>query len=681
MGLLSRLIARKSALRTTLKAKSTSGEADSAATMIALANRHFLAGELDAARDLLERALQLDPYNAPALNMLGGITAADGDIDAAMKLVRRAIAVQPSNGKFHLSLGRLLGSQKHFDEAVASYRAATRLEPNLREWRLELEALLVEAGQMDEAASAYSSSGLPDARAYFDLGDALLASGRPKEAEKVFMQSTILAPESGGVYMYLAIARQSQGRPGDAEAPARRATEVAPDMPQGWFVLGTVLAKQTKHVEAVAHYRRAISLLPDYQAAWDCLLFSMHYCDEFSPREVFEAHLTWGKLFPEVPPLPVWPGHLAPGHRLRVGYLSADYFQHPVAHFLEPLLKAHNRARFEVFCYHVGASEDAMTARLKSYPENWRRLQGISDDDLEKVLRHDQIDVLVELSGHTEGHRLPLLARRVAPIQVTYLGYPNTTGLGTIDYRITDARADPPGESDALHVETLVRLPETFLCYSPPTGGPDIRTPPSRRDGHITFGSFNNFVKVSATTVALWARILAAVPGSKILIKARWLQDPSLRALLAARFQEAGIEDSRLRIIGPNPGHHAHMQVYDQVDIALDTFPYHGTTTTLEALWMNVPVITLAGHQHASRVGVSILSSLGLSELIARTQEDYIAIATDLAGDPHRLDTYARSLRARLQASPLTDGPRFTRHLEKAYLQMWAAAGALDRAA
>ncbi len=644
--------------------------------MMAAANRHFQAGELRAARDLYIHVLEWEPDHAMALHMLSGVIAADGNLDAAVELARKAIALQPANARFCLSLGRLLGSRGLFDEAVVSYRQATQLEPNVREWRMELEATLVRAGRMDEVAGEYGGDGPPDARAYFDLGDALLNAGHCKEAEKAFLQSTTMAPEFGGTHLFLAMARRSQGRPVDAEAPARRATEVAPDMPQGWFVLGTVLAMQSRHREAVEHYRHAISLMPDYEAAWDCMLFSMHYSEEFSPHEVFSAHLTWGKRFPEVAPLPVWPGHLAPGHRLRVGYLSADFFQHPVAHFLEPVLKAQDRTRFEVFCYHVGTSEDASTARLKSYSEHWRRLHGVSDDDLEKTLRDDRIDVLVDLSGHTEGHRLAVLARRIAPVQVTYLGYPNTTGLRTIDYRITDARADPPGETDALHVERLVRLPETFLCYSPPPSGPDTRTPAWGQSGYITFGSFNNFAKVTATSVALWARILAAVPSSKLLIKARWLQDPNLRALLAARFKEAGIDDSRLRITEPTPDHHAHMQMYDEVDIALDTFPYHGTTTTLDALWMNVPVITLAGDHHASRVGVSILSNLGLSELIAPTPEDYVTLAIDLAGDPHRLEDYARTLRARLRASPLMDGRRFTRHLEEAYLRMWAAVSA-----
>lgn len=645
--------------------------------LISRGNTQFEAGDLDAARASFNRLLDLNPKHAGALYALSGIAARKGDIGAAAELASRAIALQPSNGDFHHLLGQLLVSQKRFEPAIDSFQRAVRLNPAVTAWRLDVEATMVDAGRMDEAASVYrasGASGAPDARAYFDLGDALLQGGRNRQAEEAFAQSEKIAPESAATHLYVALARRDQGIPVDAEAPARLATRVAPDMPQGWLALGTVLAMQGRHTEAVAQYRQALALDPDSQDAWDGLLGSMNYSTEFSARQLFEAHLEWGRRVPPAQPMEVWPSHRASGHRLRVGYLPGDYFNHGVAYFLEPLLEAHDRSRFEIFGYHVGGSEDAVTRRLASRAEHWRRLKGVSDDDLEKELRRDQIDVLVELAGHTHGHRLAVLGRRVAPVQVTYLGYPNTTGLKAIDYRITDARADPPGEADALHVEQLVRLPNSFLCYLPPPIGPETRTPPSQRRGYVTFGSFNNFAKISGTSIALWARILAAVPDSKILIKAKGLQDSGLRALVSARFREAGISEQRLVLGPPAPDAQQHLHTYDEVDIALDTFPYHGTTTTLEALWMNVPVITLAGDRHASRVGVSILSTMGLQQLIAHTPEEYIALAAKLAGDGCLLEEYAAGLRATLRASPLMDGSRITRDIEQAYLQMWETA-------
>jgi len=642
--------------------------------LVSSASEALQAGDLDAARAVLEQALALDATHPRALSMLRGIAARKGEVETALALARRAIASQPTDGEHHHWLGGFLASHRRLAEAIPMYEEAIRLNPRSEAWRLDLYAALVGAGRMVEAAAAYAASEhaeSPNARAYFDLGDALMRGERPIPAESAFVESARLAPDSAGTHLFVALARRSQGRPVDAEAPARFATEVAPDMPQGWFVLGTVLAMQGRHTEAVGHYRRALELAPDYPDAWDCLLFSMHYSEDFSARELFDAHVNWAAHFPEAGAMAPWASSRDPGHRLRVGYLSADYVQHPVAQFLEPLLKAHDRTRIELFCYHVGKSEDELTKRLKSYAEHWRRLKDVSDDDLEKELRGDQIDILVDLSGHTAGHRLPVLARRVAPVQVTYLGYPNTTGLKAIDYRITDARADPPGEADTLNVEKLVRLPETFLCYEPLEVGAATRSPPSQRLGYITFGSFNNFAKISAMSIALWAQILAAVPKAKMLVKARWLQEPGMRDLVSSRFRAAGVDESRLVLGLPNPDHQEHMRAYDAVDIALDTFPYHGTTTTLDALWMNVPVITLAGDRHASRVGASILTAVGLPQLIARSPQEYVALAVKLARSPHELEDYGRSLRARLTASPLMDASAIARELEHAYFRMW----------
>ena len=345
-----------------------------------------------------------------------------------------------------------------------------------------------------------------------------------------------------------------------------------------------------------------------------------------------------------------------------------------MAYFLEPVLQRHDRSRFEVFCYHSGAGEDDLSTRLRSHAEHWRAVARLSPDELERALRTDCLDLLVELSGHTDGNRLAVVARRVAPVQVTYLGYPNTTGLSAVDYRITDAHADPPGESDALHTERLVRLPETFLCYTPPFEGEPAAQPPARTRGRLTFGSFNNLAKLSAANIALWARVLDAVPDATLMIKTGGLQDPGLRRVVLERFRAVGIDAARLELAAPTDSIEAHMRSYDRVDIALDSYPYHGTTTTLDALWMGVPVVTLCGDRHAARVSASILHTLGLDELVAATAQDYVRIAQRLALDVDRLETLRRTLRGRLHASPLMDGVRFTRQLEATYLQMWQAA-------
>ena len=637
------------------------------------ANEQFEAGNLEAARASLTRVLGLDPLHAQAHYMLSVIARHDGDIESAVGLAQRAIRLEPTNADFHFGLAGICAAQRRLAEAIRAYQEAIRLKPEISEWRLELAATLIRAARLDEAMAVYEAkrlAGPPDARAYFDLGEALLKRRQLNEAEQAFQRAAIMAPESGGIQFYLAIACREQDRLMDAEAAARRAIAVAPDMPQGWFALGSVLTRRAKHVEAVEHYREAISLLPEYDAAQDGLLCTMNYSEHWSPREIYDAHVEWGQRFAKVVRMPLAFSRRGGRARIRVGYLSPDYHQHPVSHFIEPVLRHHDRSRFEIFCYHSDAREDPVTRRLKGLVKNWRPVGSASDDELETVLRKDGLDILVELSGHTDGHRLGVLARRVAPIQISYLGYPNTTGLAAIDYRITDSIADPLGEADELHVEKLARLPKAFLCYSPPDAGAKLRIPPFRRNTHMTFGSFNNLPKITPTCITLWAKVLSRVPESRLLVKTYGLGDPGPRALFLELLNKAGIESDRVSIAGPTRAHRDHMEAYSEIDIALDTFPYHGTTTTLDALWMGVPVITLAGDRHASRVGASILTTLGLTEFVARTPDEYVSAAALLAGDAGKLDNLGRSLRQRLTGSPLMDGPGFAARLEAAYLKM-----------
>jgi predicted O-linked N-acetylglucosamine transferase (SPINDLY family) len=404
------------------------------------------------------------------------------------------------------------------------------------------------------------------------------------------------------------------------------------------------------------------------------MLFSMNYSAHWTPREIFDAHLESARRFPPASRPPIPAAHRRPGHRLRIGYLSGDLCRHPVACFVEPILVHRDRARFEIFCYHTGADEDEVSARLKALADHWRSVGSLTEDALEETLRADRLDLLVELSGYTDGHRLGVVARRVAPVQVSYIGYPNTTGLAAVDYRITDARADPPGAADELHTERLVRLPESFLCYAPPFTGAVTVVPPLRERGCVTFASFNNLAKLSQPLVDLWARVLGAAPGSRLYVKTKGLQDPGLQAQLLDRFRSAGIGSERIVLSPPQNSMEEHFGSYAAVDIALDTFPYHGTTTTMDALWMGVPVVTLAGDRHAARVSVSILSAIGLEDLIARSPDEYVDIARRLAHDPARLQALRGSLRERLARSTLLDGARFARQLEQAYAQMWQAA-------
>jgi len=684
MTLLARLRNRKAALQTALQTpkrtdsratqKSASGDADSVAALTATANRHFQTGELIAARELYKRILELDPADARAYYMLSGIAAQDGDLSSAVGLAQRAIGLTPAVPEFHFSLAGVYFSQRDVRKALNSYREALRLRPDSLEYQRAVAGALLAAGALDEGVDAYraiANTRTRDGLGYFELGKALQLRGNLKEAEETFAQAVKLSPDFEDAHLHLAVVLREQGRLVDAEGPARRAVALAPNMHQAWFVLGRILGEQGRHPEAVELFRKVLAMQPEDDAAWSELLFSMNYSEQFSRHEVFAEHLKYGDRFPRAPAMAIDAGRVNSGRRLRVGYLSPDFWLHPVAHFMAPVLSRHDRARFEVFCYYTGRQHDAMTGRLKTVCEHWRETAGVPDEGLERILRGDELDILVELSGHSNHQRLALLATRVAPVQVTYLGYPNTTGLAAIDYRLTDARADPPGESDRFHSEKLFRLPDTFLCYAPPTVKIEATAAPFHQTGYVTFGSFNNFAKISPITVKLWSKVLALVPNSRLLVKTRGLQDPGLRVLLLGRFRDHGIEADRIQLMPLILDQREHLQTYGGVDIALDTFPYNGTTTTMEALWMGVPVVTLEGDRHASRVGASILSALGLADCVARTQDEYVQIAVRLAGAASELDVLRQRLRPRLSASPLTDGARFTAHLEQAYLKMW----------
>ena len=645
--------------------------------MLVEAREYFRSSRLDDARRCYRRVLEIQVNNAQALYMLGGLAINDGDPAAGIELVRQAIAIDPANADFHFSLGSVFASLGRVAEAIPRFQEAVRLRPGSASWHRQLAGALHAAGRYSEALTAFRGAirlQPADPEIHFEFGNALRQQGSLQEAEEAFREAARLNPGAAVSHFNLAMILRDQRRPVEAEPAAREAVKVAPDMPEAWLVLGAVLSAQVRHPEAGECFQKALALRPEYDDAWDHLLFSMTYSEHWSSREVYDAHVQWGRRFPSSRERSFDPSHLQPGHRLRIGYLSPDYRQHPIANFIEAPLKHYDRGRFEVFCYHTDERADAVTSRLKAHADHWRSMPTPREDALEQVIREDGIDILVELSGHSEGHQLRTLARRLAPVQVTYLGYPNTTGLPAMDYRITDGRADPPGESDSLHVEQLIRLPDTFLCYTAPEGLPDVHRPPVREKGYVTFGSFNNFNKLTPTTIDLWARILAAVPGSKLVVKTGALQDLRLQLLLLERFGTAGVASDRLVLAAYHASHRDHMLAYRDVDIALDTFPYHGTTTTLDALWMGVPVISLAGDRHCARVGSSILACLGLEHLVADSPEDYVHAATRLAADLTRLEELGQTLRARVGTSPLTDGARFTGCLERAYLEMWSTA-------
>ena len=630
-------------------------------------------GQLDEAIAACRQAVALKPNYPEAHFNLGAALSSDRrDIDGAIVAFRRAIADRPFYPEAHNNLGYVLYEKGQLPEAIAACRQALALRPVFPEAHCNLGMALQASGHLDEAIAAYRRAvalqpNFPEAES--NLGSALREKGNLVEGIAVLRQAVAHRPDFHDAYNNLGIALQANGQLDEAIAAYRQAITPKPDYAEAYSNLGAALGEKAQHDEVITLFRQALALKPELVSAHSNLLLTLNYQSGLEARAVAEEHRCWNRLHAEPLRALIQPhrNDRNPSRRLRIGYVSPDFREHPVGQFLLPLLGQHDHRNFEIFCYAQVTAPDVQTDRLRTYADHWHSLTGLFDPQAAELIREHRIDILVDLSGHTSHHRLLIFAHQPAPVQVTYLGYPNTTGLATMDYRLTDEFADPPGLTESLHSEQLIRLSPCAWCYLPAASPPVA----ARSDGPVTFGCFNNFAKTTEPMLALWGRILASVPESRLLLKARALSSESTRDQVRQSLGRAGIGPERLELRGLEPGYDAHLGLYHRIDVALDTFPYHGTTTTCEALWMGVPVVTLAGQTHASRVGLSLLNNVGLPELVATSEEQYLQLAVSLATDLPRLAALRSTLRERMKNSALMDAPRFARNVEAAYRQMW----------
>ena len=568
-------------------------------------------------------------------------------------------------------------SHGRLDAAIGHCRRAVELKPDFARAWAALGELLSRAGDMEQAITAAARSvelSPGDAAARFALAGLLHERRKLPEAAKEYEQATRLDPRSASGWNNYGSLCALMHQPAKAEHCFRAALAIDPTLAETYSNLGLSLGKRGKVDQAIECFRRALKLKPNAAAIHSNLLLASN-SQTRADENLLPEHVEWARrhaaeFYPD-PPHVRHPVDRSNGRRLRVGYVSPDFRRHPIAYFSQPLLRGHDRSRFEVFCYSDARRSDDMTRSLRAAADQWRDTAALSDDRLAQTILDDRIDILVDLCGHMGNHRLLVFARRPAPVQVTYLGYPNTTGLATMDYRLTDAQSDPPAMTENHYTESLVRLPRCFLCYSPPAVAPPPRDYDGNSSSNITFGCLNNFSKVTRQAIEVWARILHAAPRSKILLKSDGLSDEQTRADTVATFERYGIEESRVQLIGRTPSFRDHLATYHRVDIALDTFPYHGTTTTCESLWMGVPVVTLAGTSHRCRVGVSLLTHLDLAQLIAPTIDQYVSNAAALASDHSRRRRIGAGLRERMASSTIMDAANFVRDLELAFLEMW----------
>ncbi|WP_158813649.1 glycosyltransferase family 41 protein [Methylocapsa sp. S129] len=630
------------------------------------------AGQFVEAETLYRQVLAIEPGHAESCHYLGVLATQFGRSDIAVAMIANAIALKGREPAFHDSLGVALNAQRRFDEAAASHRRALAINPNFAAARCNLGNVLKEQGKSREAEIAYRRAlalepGL--VAAHNGLGCALKDLGHPQEAEVSFRRAIALQPDYVNAHSNLGAALTDQGKLDEAASSFRTALRLHPGNVNAHYNLGATLRLQGKSAEAATSYEQALLLNPDFPEAHSSLLMTQNYDGRVSNAELLATARRFGARFEGCAAARAFTNDRSVNRRLRIGYVSGDFRNHPVGFLLARVLETHDRGAVEVFCYANQTEVDDMTRRLQAAAGHWRDILRMSDSDAAALIQDDRIDILVDLSGHTANNRLPLFALRPAPVQVSWLGYFGTTGLGAMDYLLMDEAAVPHGE-ERWYTETVVRLPHGRFCYAPPDYAPLPVDPPSRRQSYVTFGSFNNMSKVGPEVVGLWAEVLRAAPTSKLILKWKSLDDQNERRRVSDAFIAAGVAAERLDLRGASP-HPEMLAQYGAIDIALDPFPFGGGLTSCEALWMGVPVVTLPGDRPASRQTIGFLNLLGLGDYAARSLAEYVACATALAADPNRLTEIRRALRSRMAASSLCNGALFTPTLEAAFQDMW----------
>jgi protein O-GlcNAc transferase len=496
-------------------------------------------------------------------------------------------------------------------------------------------------------------------------------SGRLEAAEAIYIDVLRVEPRHPHALNLLGLLNNLLGRNAIALAFLRKAIAIDPQISAFHTNLGNLLHGQGLLDESLAAYRAALAISPESVRAHSNLLVALHYLPDYSREALAGDAREWGSRHA----LPLAATHRPhanrpePERRLRIGYVSGELFRHPVSYFFESLLLAHDRDQVETTCYSTNPRCDDVTDRLRIASDRWQSVVGLSDAQTADVIRADGIDILIDLSGHLGDHRLLTFARKPAPLQATWMGYFDTTGVAAIDYLIGDNVVCPAGE-DGLYVEQVMRLPGCYMCYRPPEFAPAVTALPALTREPVVFGCFNRLAKITPRVLSTWAEILHAVPCSQLALKGSNIDDPSTHARLTSFFREHRLDPSRVRLMGPSP-QPEFLAAYGDVDIALDTFPYSGSTTSAEALWMGVPVVTLRGDRFVARTSETILRAAGLDDLVAASTHDYVSTAVALAEDRARLAALRMELRPRVARSGLCDGPRFARAMEAAYRCMW----------
>jgi len=638
----------------------------------ALAVQHHQAGRLGDAEQLYRQILAAQPNHADALHHLGVVVHQTGHHALAIEWIQQAIALAPGNSAAHANLGGAYRSVGRIAEAMACYRRAIQLNPQYALAYYNLGNVFREQGQFHEAIATYRQAlqcNPNHADTHNNLGMALAELDELEGAVVAYRQAIRLKPDYAEAQSNLGVALKVLCRFDEAVTAYQQALALKPELAEVHNNLGNALKDRGQLDEAIAAYRRALLFKPDFSGVHSNLIYTLPLHPHEDNSTILEEQKRWNRQIGDPLKQSIRPhhNHPDPERRLKIGYVSPDFHFHAAAFFLVPLLSAHDHQQYEIICYATDRRADAVTERLRKSADTWRDVHALSDAQLAECIRNDGIDLLVDLAMHTTDNSLPTFARKPAPVQISWLAYAGSTGVEAIDYRLTDSQIDPPGfDEDGLGGKPM-RLPESWCCYEPIAAFPIVNALPARQIGEVTFGSLNQFCKLNDALLRSWAHLLKAVPRSRLLIVC---PEGQARERTLAVFTALGIAPDRLEFVGlcswPD-----YVALFGRIDIALDSFPCNGMTTTCHALNMGVPVVTRSGLTAVSRAGSSLLHTIGLTGWITRSEEDYIRVAAQWAGDLEALAELRAALRQRMQASPLMDPPRFARNMEAAYRAMW----------
>ena len=590
----------------------------------------------------------------------------------AIESFDRALGFNTKKADAHNNRATTLLRLGKLEEAERGFFAATKADPQGISAFTNLALTRMNLGQYERALESASGAlrlNPRHAEALNIRGLILKALKRHDEAVQDLELAVEAVPGHINAINNLALVMRDVGQNTEALGRLKSALAVFPDHADTFNNISLIYRDLRRYRDAIDHAATAIKFAPDDLRPHLNQCMTLNYLEDAEDSEIFRAHQEAGQLIERQAGQKCDLGGRQINSRLKIGYLSGDFRAHSVAYFIEGILKAHDKTEVEVTCYHNSHEADSVTQRLMASTDRWREVYSLSDQELTELIVSDEIDVLVDLAGYTNGNRLGVLARKPAPVQVTWIGYPNTTGLSTMDYRLVDDVTDQ-ADTDRYHSEQLIRLPGGFNCYTGDDTAPVYEDLPFDRDGHITFGSFNNLLKVGPGVVKAWSRVLSGVPGSRLLLKANNLRDASVRETLLSEFEAEGISRDRIDLVVWTESREEHLKLYHRVDIGLDTFPFNGATTTCEAMWMGVPVTTFIGSRHAGRVGASILKQAGLHDLVADSVDEMISKTIALANDTGRLRSLRRSIRRQMRESDLCAAESKARILEAEYRRM-----------